>query len=187
MSDFLGKGYEIPEPPSNYMSLEEGTNQFRVLSSAIVGFEYWTEDAGGKRRPHRVKTSAELPTDIETTAKHFWAFVVYNYETKSVQILELTQVTIQRAIKALVANPKWGDPKEYDLVVTKTRTGNLPRDVEYSVMPEPKEPVDPGIVKAYEDMAINLEALYEDGDPFAAGKQAEAAEIADAADKALNT
>jgi hypothetical protein len=37
MNDFLPKGYQTPEVPSNFMTLEDGVNSFRVLSSAIVG------------------------------------------------------------------------------------------------------------------------------------------------------
>jgi hypothetical protein len=37
MTDFLPKDYQAPEVQSNYMTLEEGVNSFRVLSPAIVG------------------------------------------------------------------------------------------------------------------------------------------------------
>jgi hypothetical protein len=34
-------------------------------------------------------------------AKHFWAFVVWNFEAKQVEILEITQVTIQIAFTSI--------------------------------------------------------------------------------------
>jgi hypothetical protein len=174
MNNFLNPNYKVPEAPSNYMDFEEGANKFRVLSSAITGWLWWTGDEG-KRTPHRVKTQGEVPSSAwdvkDDKPKHFWAFVVYNYQTETIQILELKQATIQRLIQSLAQNDAWGNPKDYDLVVTKTRTGSQARDVEYSVMPNPKTPADPGIRKAYEDMAIDLTALYRNEDPFAASSE----------------
>jgi hypothetical protein len=62
---------------------------------------------------------------------------LYNYATKSIQVLKLKQKTIQRAIEAYTKNPKWGNPLDYDLMVEKVKTGPRDRDVEYHVVPEP--------------------------------------------------
>lgn len=69
------------------------------------------------------------------------------------------------AIKALVQNPKWGDPKKYDIAITKTGDG---LDTEYTVQGEPpiNDPSDE-IVKAKKNKPINLEALFDNADPFA--------------------
>ena len=160
---FLPKSYELPKQPSNYLRLEEGDNVFRILSSAIVGWEYWTDDEKGNRKPIRVRSQKELPDQYAGEAKHFWAFCIYSRQAEQVQILELTQRTIMTAIERLVANEKWGDPKEYDLNVSRT---GKELDTSYTVMPEPKEEVDEGIVQMYKDMNINLEALYKGDDPF---------------------
>ena len=55
MNDFLPDGYETPVIPSNYMELEERKNAFRILSSAIVGYEWWVDAEEGSRKPIRVK------------------------------------------------------------------------------------------------------------------------------------
>ena len=142
MTDFLPKDYTAPEVQSNYMTLEEGVNSFRVLSPAIVGYEWWVEQGAEGRRPVRVRTLDEIPdevreaTDSRQRAKHFWAFTVYNYKSQTIQILELKQKTVMRAIEAFVKNPKWGDPQGYDLQIEKVRTGSQERDVEYNVIPE---------------------------------------------------
>jgi hypothetical protein len=87
MTDFLPKDYTAPEVQSNYMTLEEGVNSFRVLSPAIVGFEWWVENGTEGRRPVRVRTLEEIPdevreaTDSRQKAKHFWAMTVYNYKS----------------------------------------------------------------------------------------------------------
>src|SRR5687768_4275026 len=99
MTDFLPEGYKTPEIKSNYMEFEEGQNAIRILSSAIVGYEWWVDVEEGGRKPIRVRTADEVPTEVknatdrEDKAKHFWAFTVFNYKTKSIQILELKQQT----------------------------------------------------------------------------------------------
>lgn len=163
--EFLPSDYEIPDSSTGYMKFEEGENRFRVLSSAIIGWESWVKDKEGNRRPKRWRMEEQIPAEeIGDDPKHFWAFVVWNYKTERVQILEITQKGIMRSIKALTKNEKWGDPKNYDIVVT--RTGKTMQDTEYQVTPDPKEDLDKGIKKFYEDLEIDLEALYRGEDPF---------------------
>lgn len=125
--DFLPKDYEVPST-SRYMKLEEGDNMFRILGSAITGTEYWKTVAEA-RKPIRLKPGEVVPVgELEENPKtgeiempkHFWAFPVFNYGDKMVQILEITQKTIQKAIKGLIDNPKWGDPKGYDITVGRS-------------------------------------------------------------------
>lgn len=177
---FLPDKYETPETPSRFMSLEEGKNTIRVLSPAVVGWEWWTEDKAGNRKPNRVKTEEGVPSEIKNTtdnrkrAKHFWAFVVYNFEVKYIQILQLTQKTIMRSIEALVNDENWGDPKEYSIVITKTKTGTRKTEVEYSIMPQPKKEIDKKILENYKALSINLETLFENGSPFEQPDEGEA-------------
>lgn len=185
MSDeFLPSGYEVPPTPNNYMKLEEGKNSFRVLSSAITGYIYFVD-----KKPVRVKSYDAVPDavkqekDSRLKAKHFWAFVVFNRKAKQVQIIEIKQRTVMNGITTLVNNPKWGNPKKYDIVVSKTKTGATEKDVEYSVIPEPPiGAVEPAILKLYQDMHVDLNALYEGKDPF--NSEAPAPSHADAPDEA---
>jgi hypothetical protein len=173
MTDFLPKDYETPEIPGHFMELEEGTNTFRVLASAIVGYKWWVDDKQEGRKPVRVRTADDVPEEVKNTtdwqaqARHFWAFPVYNYRTKSIQILEIKQQKIMRAIEAFVKNPKWGNPQRYDLIIEKVKTGSRDRDVEYHVIPEPPTPLDAGIVELAKNVPVNLEALFTGDDPFA--------------------
>lgn len=178
MNDFLPKGYETPEIPSNFMELEEGVNTFRILSSAIVGYEWWVDSSENGRKPMRVRTADEVPEEVKNAsenrarAKHFWAFPVYNYQTKTVQVLEIKQQTIMRALEAFVKNPKWGNPQGYDLVIEKVKTGSRDWDVEYNVIPEPPSKLDSGIAELAKMVPVRLEALYDGGDPFAVTDEA---------------
>lgn len=167
MNTFLPNEYKLPSS-SNYLKLKDGENTFRVLSSAIIGYEYWNTE----NKPVRLRNAPKtIPDDIgldkngETKKiKHFWAFVVWSYDNNAIQILEITQSTIQGAIKALVDNKKWGTPKDYDITITRSGDGF---DTEYQIMPNPHSKLDENIQKAYEEKSINLDKLYEGKNPFA--------------------
>lgn len=160
-SFFPDSDYKIPET-SKYMKFLEGDNSFRVLSSAIIGYEYFTRD----NKPVRMKTLPDVvPADIKENGsiKHFWAFVVYNYESKNIQILELTQKGIMKTMQSYIKNPKWGNPREYDFIVTRTGSG---MDTEYAITVNPKSPIDQSVLDRFEKMNINLDALFTNEDPF---------------------
>ena len=165
-TQFLPEEYKLPSS-SNYLKLKDGENTFRILSSAIIGYEYWNTE----NKPVRLKEAPKItPDDIgldkngETKKiKHFWAFVVWSYDNNAIQILEITQSTIQGAIKALVDNKKWGSPKGYDITITRSGEGF---DTEYVVMPNPHLELDADIKNEYENKSINLNALYEGKNPF---------------------
>lgn len=161
MDDFLPTDYEVPATGGNYMKLRIGENRFRVLSSAIVGYLYWTKE----NKPVRSRSLwDEIPEDARLEEgvfkpKHFWAFLVYNYEAKKMQILEVTQNTIMTAITAYVRNPKWGDPKTYDMAITATGEG-LSREYATIAEPHSESPI-------LNVPHLDLTVLYEGGDPFA--------------------
>lgn len=170
MSDFLPKGYDgVPETPSQYMKFQEGKNPLRVLSSAVVGWEWFTGPMSD-RTCHRVKTEDEIPQEVprkgKDCVKHFWGFIVYNYNVKEVQVLVLKQKSIMNDLEDLIADKDWGDLKTFDVSVNKKKTGPRVMDVEYSVMPRPKAEFDKDLQLIYGSMKINLEALYEGKDPF---------------------
>mgnify|MGYP003393021926 CR=1 FL=1 len=151
---------EVPKSVSNYFRMAEpGSYTVRIVSDAITGYIGWTAD----KKPVRSKTSSGVTdrTDMATDSdpKAFWTFSIYNYGDKVTQVWEITQKSIMRQLKALADNPKWGDPKKYDLTIT--RVGTSMNDTEYSVQPNPKE--------KFEEVTrpVNLEALYSGGDPFA--------------------
>jgi hypothetical protein len=189
--DFLPSGYETPASQSNYMELEEGQNSFRIVSSAIVGYEWWVENAEGGRKPVRVRTADLIPAAVKNTPdkrnapRHFWAFAVFNYKTNSLQILELKQITIMESIEALVKNSKWGSPKKYDIIIEKIKTGSQAWDIKYNVIPEPPSKLDAGIVELVSKIPVNLNAIYKGEDPFAVTDDVDPDEV-DRGIKAMN-
>jgi len=167
----LPKNYEVPKSEGNYLRLQQGENTFRVLSSAIVGWVGWVQDKDGKRKPQRYPMD-QRPTDTnifdQGRLNHFWAFIVWNVEDERIQIMEITQKTIQQAIKALIDNKKWGDPKNYDITIT--RVGEK-LDTEYTVMPNPHTEISDAILAQMEYKEIDIEKLFTGEDPF--GKEEE--------------
>lgn len=160
MNTFLPKDYKAPSSEGSYFKFKQGENRFRILSSAIVGFEHWTKDNKPVRTREALKERPENAKvdDNGNFQKHFWAFVVYNYDAGKPQIMEITQKTIQGGIGALSDNAKWGDVKGYDIVVTRSGEG---LETEYSVLPEPKSEAPKVDVSQ-----INLQALFDGKDPF---------------------
>lgn len=158
--------------PGRYMRFEDGSNKFRILSEPVFGQVYWKTD-GDKRKPVRVTLKDTVPaSELEVSKytgkldypRHFMSVVVYNHNKTAVQILEITQQTVNKAIKALIDDKEdWGDPTKYDITVTKTGTG---RDTEYTVMPGAQKPLKSSVLEDYEKMDINLQALFEGKDPF---------------------
>lgn len=171
MLGFLPTDYEVPKAVNNYMKFEQGVNRFRVLSSAVVGNVFWATAENQSRRPIRRKMDAnisgsELGMDKDgrpEKVKHFWAFVVWNYQDNMVQILEITQKTIMTVIEDLVSDSDWGDPKKYDITVTKK---GEKLETEYTVKPHPAKDLDEAIADIYKEMDVNLEELFAGGDPF---------------------
>ena len=166
MNTFLPKNYEKPASGGGYMKLEDGDNIFRVLSDAITGFEYWTIDNKPVRSVGVPSETPNIKCDKDGNPqriKHFWAFTVWNYKTKNVEILELTQSSIQTSILNLSSDEDWGDPKGCDLKVTRKGQG---LDTEYAVSPKPRKDIAPEVKEAKEKKFINLKALYWGGNPF---------------------
>jgi stage V sporulation protein SpoVS len=164
MSDFLPNDYEVPQKAGNYMKLVDGENRFRILTSPILGYEWWEQD-GETRKPVRVRMNDKITTTPESEkAKHFWAMAVYNYNQEAIQILEITQATIQKAIKALAKDSDWGSPLGYDLVVTRS---GKELNTEYTVNPKPAKELDKTVAEKFKQTSINLNALYDGEDPFA--------------------
>src|ERR1700712_3877831 len=167
MSDFLPEGYEVPKSSGGgYMKFKLGANKFRILSAPVLGYEYWTE----AKKPVRAKERwTVIPADADISGKngwnpkHFWAFVVWNFDTKQVEILEITQATIQTAMEELIHSDEWGDPLGYSITVNRKGEG---LETEYSVVPSPAKETPADILKAYREKPINLEALFTGDNPF---------------------
>ena len=168
MNTFLPRNYTKPVPNSNYVRLNEGDNKFRILTSAIVGWEYWTQDNKPMRSKERfniIPTDARIDDDGKFKPKHFWACVVWCYTSNSIKIWEITQKSIQDDLLGYVKSEDWGDIKNYDVVVK--RTGER-LETRYQTVANPHSPVPQEATEASERTHVNLEALFDGSDPFSA-------------------
>ncbi len=198
MSDFYGENESVEIPTtSNYMRWEENDNRFRILGAfsektAIQGLLYW-KTIEGKRKPVRLPKNsdgtfpsvpvAELEVNKYSNLdmpKYFWCVPVYNYQEKRIQLLEISQKGILKGIQAYISNKKWGDPRDYDIIVNRGKEGEK---TVYTVTVDPKEKLDSSIIDTYLSMNINIQALFSGDDPFIAKDDSE--EIANQVQKGL--
>jgi len=170
---FLDNIQDVPQNSSsgggNYMKLTQGANQFRIVGSSddggvIQGMQGWGTTADGGRKPYRWKIGETAPMDFEDKPKQFLAMLVWNYEEKKIQILELTQVGLRKELITLAKDEDWGDPRSYDLKIV--RSGEK-FDTTYAMTPSPHKKRGEEINAAVKEMDVNLEALFDGGDPFA--------------------
>ena len=81
---------------------------------------------------------------------------------------QINQASIREKIKAYSRNDKYGDPRGYDIVVSRQGSG---MDTKYTVIANPPEKLDAEskaiAIEALE--TVDVEALYAGEDPFDAG------------------
>lgn len=161
--NWLPAGYKVPKPVSDYLKLVDGANKFRIMSAPLMGYEYWN----GQGKPVRsAEAFEEIPADIRLDQKtgepekikHFWAFIVWSYEAKRLQVLEITQYSIQQQVQAYVSNPDWGSPTDYDLTISRSKESGF---VKYNVQTSPPKPAPVEALKAMETSKIDLKKLLE--------------------------
>jgi hypothetical protein len=159
--NFLPEDYEAPKSGGYYMKIAQGENRIRILSQPILGWEDWIDN-----KPMRFTYSnkPEKSNDPLKPVRHFWAFIVWNYNAEQIQILQITQSGIRNGIEALCHDTDWGAPYFYDMKIIKEGED---KKTKYKVNPLPHKPVAPHIVEAFNAKPIYLEALFQNEDPFA--------------------
>lgn len=156
----IPEDYSKPSTKGKYMKFAQWENKFRILSDLVTGYEDWKEE-DGKKRP--VRTKIEKAPLGEDRVKHFRSMVVYNYGDEAIQILNITQSSIQEAIYSYAQDEDWGSPDQYDIIIT--RQGEK-LETKYLVTPKPKKELDKEIVALHKATPVNLEALFSGWDPF---------------------
>jgi len=181
---FLPDGYKEPTLPG-YLKLVQGDHRIRIMpclngsphmvNGTVTWYEDVEDDDQGKpqkvRRPYRAPVGVAVPDDIKATAdgraRVFHAF--WAYKDEQIYILEITQKTIWSDILALIGDTDWGDPFEYDILITRddAKKPNM-----YSVTPKPKSPIPDKAVAVMKGLSdIDLRELYRSGDPFSPDRE----------------
>jgi hypothetical protein len=158
-TNFLPENYTPPTSSGNYTKLAKGENKIRILTLPVLGWEDWLD-----KKPIRFNyNNKPKPVDPERPVKHFWAFVVWNYNEEKIQILQVTQSTILNSLVNLVKDPDWGAPYHYDVKITKSGEGV---NTKYNVNPVAPKALSEKIKSEFYAKRCNLNAMFEGGDPF---------------------
>lgn len=174
---FLPAEYTIPGAVGKYTRFESGVEtKVRILTNATLGWEAWFTKEDGSRASRRFAYTSEgfeLAKKVAETndkeedrkPKHFWAFVVWNYGNKNspaqVEVMEITQKSVQKSIMALFLDVDNGDPRTYDLKITKEGTGR--DNTKYSVIPGKSGDLTEEIVEAYAATPVDLSQMFVEG------------------------
>ena len=167
---FLPAGYEQPRSGGGYTELKLGENKLRVLSTPLM---IWLEWRDGKPIRHPYFNAQNQPTEKpvkgsgqKDSVKHAWNMVVWNYDTKQIEIFECDKQDVIAALLNLSRQEVWGHPKKYDIVIKKSGSG---MDTEYHTTPNPPSEPANEIVEAFVDTPIDLnQLLVPNGNPFLA-------------------
>lgn len=161
------EGYVVPGG-SRYVKLQPGANTFRIMSTPIIGWVYFNHE----KKPVRTKTKEEIDeNDIAEgiygkQVKHFWTFVVWDYQQKGLSILEMSQMWLINALDAYTNEDDFSDPTKYDIKITKERVGT---DTKYTLLALKEKPAPQEAIDAYATTSIHLENLFHYlGDPYGA-------------------
>ena len=140
--------------------LGQGETRFRLLEDPIFFYETWVE-----KSPKRFALTEEIPMDEigPDGLKQVMATKAYNYDTKAIQILSISQKTILKPLKKYSDNPKYGHPNKYDILIEKTGEGKNSR---YGLTADPKEKINKEVKKADKETVVELEQLMINADPF---------------------
>jgi len=157
----IPKDTQIPKGASQFMKFQDGKNRFRILSEVVTGWELW-KNKEPKRHEGQVckfkPEDADLNQNGKPNINYFWAMIVWNYEAKQLQVLEITQKTVMSPLYDLEQNPDWGDLRNYDVEINKKKEGDK---TSYNVLGIPPKPVAPEILTALEESKIDLTKLFD--------------------------
>tara|TARA_B100000579_G_scaffold346154_1_gene298946 strand:+ start:129 stop:752 length:624 start_codon:yes stop_codon:yes gene_type:complete len=154
----------------------------------VHGFGVWCERKGGGKRIN-LRTATKLSkSELEERAnevgavapkdlqREFYAFTVWNYAEEAVQIFEFNQSgLINPIIEHLSDEEIEGNEEEYDMKVTRTKTGSNDIDVRYSATPlasgrRKQDKIKKQIQKAFDELLdenYDISELFNpEGDPF---------------------
>lgn len=151
----------------NYFKPQSGNNKIRFLTDAIFGWVYWSVENKPIRsadHPGNNPPGIRIGEDGKSEkVKPFLAAGVWSYADQKLMIWEITQATIMKSLQSVAENEDWGDPKSYDITVTKT---GQKLETSYTLAPSPHKPLAGEIIQAMDETPINLAALYAGDNPF---------------------
>ncbi len=154
-------GYR-PKKKSKYLNIEKGENAFRLVSLPIIGWEDWTLD----HKPVRFRDNEcpKKPIVATKPIKSFWAFWAWDIINEELGVLEIRQASVLNALRDFIDDPKYGDLDEFDIKIFRSGEGKL---TQYMVIADKKKPISDEIKAKMKECPVNLEALFDGGNPWA--------------------
>jgi len=120
---------------SNFMRLEDGSNQVRCITSPWQFYIHWSSDATNQNRKVKCALKDCPLCQQGEKAQVRWYVGVLNRKDSKPAIVEMGPQIFNQVL-ALSKNIKWGDPRGFDLDIQKNPKKTQPL---YTVVPEPKE------------------------------------------------
>jgi hypothetical protein len=153
--------YQAPKKPSKYLRLTEGTHMIHLLSKPeeVVSFFSIFDEETKKKTCYPDLGDGNQPAGT----KNNWAFKIWNYETKEIQIWEVSQNSIKDFLKTLASSKLKSDWTQYPIEVS--RKGEKLETV-YTCIAGDKQPITKEIEKAMANTFVNLQAMATGQDPF---------------------
>lgn len=167
-NSFIPENYEAPTGGGGFTKLKIGDNRLRILSSPLMMWSVWSNKKV-VRTPfldenNKPNQKPSKPDTEDASVKHTWGLVVWNYETESIEVMELDKQSIIASLTTYGKDPDWGHPKNYDIVINKSGSG---MDTEYKFIAKPAKQANDQIVEAYIANPVDLgQLLVKDGNPF---------------------
>ena len=167
MPSFVPENYVLPTSGGgNFTKLQVGENRLRILSvQPLIVWQYWNTDGKPVRFPLEQRPTNPANIREGEKVKQCWFQAVYNYETKAVEIWEVSQVGIISAIVSYSRHEDYGHPTGYGYTITKAGSG---KDTTYTVVAGVPKPLPDSIAELAAKTPINLAAILSGDNPFEA-------------------
>ena len=158
------------------MKFVQGKNRIRFIGNPVSGFVFFgktkRDDGSETVKPYRRRESegefsleeminrdVRMKPDGEIEGqKYFVMGLVYNYQKQKLQVLEVTQKSILKALKSYVESEEYGHPSGYDLTIEKKGDG---LNTEYTVIVSPPKPLSDEIVEAVGNTSCDLQKIFD--------------------------
>ena len=143
----------------SFMKLKEGTNTCRIIGSPYQLYNHWTKDASGAKVTQRCAING-CPLCLKgEKASARWMIAVINRATEKCAVLEIG-VQVFRSLLSLKNNPKWGDPRKYDIDILRQPEGTSPLYVVQASPPVPMTDEEKKMAKQFLE-ETNLQEMTE--------------------------
>ena len=173
--NFFDRGHEIPDKRNQFMRFESGKNRVRFIGNPVSGFVFFgkveREDGTETTKPYRrresegefsieemINRNARMKKDGEMEGqKYFVMGLVYNHQKQKLQVLEVTQKSILKALKSYVDSEEYGHPSGYDLTIEKSGEG---LNTEYTVVVSPPKPLSAEVEDLVGETSCDLQKVF---------------------------